>query len=446
MWFLNKIPRVLHVYFGGDKISYLRYMTVKTFIGLNKDWSVVFYYPKYPQEHKSWVSYEQKYNFEGRDFFNDLLKLPLSSVAFDFSSIGINDEISEVYKSDFLRWYLLSTVGGLWSDMDILYFRPMNSLAFNAPENSHVDTGVCICKYGHSIGFMLASKNNLYYKYIWQRTKAAWNSVNYQSIGSVLSNHLFPSITSIQRVLPQLNPVNIPMEAVYAYDALHIYDIYKSEDMGKYTRNSIGLHWYAGHPLAGDFLRDTDGGIYNIPNNVLGRTLTALTKTSLPNFIDNLVGKDGGTVLDLGCGNKMLSRSISAKVKTVDIWDRFKPDLVWDLNNIPLPFESDSFDVVILVDVIEHLKKEKGLAVLEEAKRIANKAVFVLTPLWWTENIEEMMDESSSYYQNPYERHQSLWKKEDFNGWKEITELSFIGNYYVGVFEKVRVTVEVQSA
>jgi len=437
MWYLNKIPKILHVYFGGEKLSYLRYMTIKTFCNLNRDWQVRFYYPQYPTTEKSWVSFEQKYTFDGDDYFDHVKRLPVQMIPFDFSTIGVDNTLSEVYKSDFLRWYLLSTVGGLWADMDILFFKPMNFLSFNTPENAHIDTGVCICRYGHSIGFMLASRDNLYYRYVWKRTKQAWNSTNYQSIGSILSNHLFPTVQAIQRVLPQLNAVNIPMDVVYAYDAARISDIYKSTNMERYTNDSIGLHWYAGHPLAGQYLQQTRGGVQAEADCVIGKTLTALTSISLPGYINRMTGAKL-TVLDLGCGDKALAKLLNAKVTTVDLWERFKPDVVWDLSKVPLPFKDKSFDIILMIDVIEHLDKGAGVALLKEAKRIAKKTILLLTPLWWTDNVECMMNKDSSYYENPYERHKSLWAVEDFKGWKEVKDMSFIRNYYVGRWENER--------
>jgi len=437
MWHLTKIPKILHVYFGGEKLSYLRYMTVKSFCNLNRDWQVRFYYPKFPTTDKSWVSFEQKYEFDGDDYFDRLKSLPIQMIEYDFSSIGVDNSLSEVYKSDFLRWYLLSTVGGLWADMDILFFKPMSFLPFNTPENAHIDTGVCICNYGHSIGFMLASQDNLYYRYIWQRTKQAWNSTNYQSIGSILSNHLFPTVQSVHRVLPQLNAINIPMDVVYAYDAARISDIYKSQNLDRYTNNSIGLHWYAGHPLAGQYLQQTRGGLQAEADCVIGKTLRSLTSINLPSYINRMSGPKA-KILDLGCGDKSLSKLLNCPVTTVDIWEKFNPDVVWDLNETPLPFEDNSYEVVLMIDVIEHLSKAKGERLLKEVKRIAKRTVLLLTPLWWTENVECMMDKNSPYYENPYERHKSLWAKEDFKGWTEVTDLNFIRNYYIGRFDKER--------
>jgi hypothetical protein len=227
----------------------------------NPDWDVRFYYPKYPQVEKSWVSFEQKYDFEGKDFLLEVMKLPIKKIEVDFSLLGIKNSLSEVYKSDFLRLHLLSTVGGLWSDMDILYFNPITNASFNIPKNSNIDTTVCICDYGHSIGFMLSSANNIYYRYLWEMSLKYWDDSNYQSIGATLLNRNFPNVETATNKFPNLKTINISMDTVYAYNASNIKSIFKSKQLDLFTSNSVGLHWYAGHPLAGKFLCDTDGGL-----------------------------------------------------------------------------------------------------------------------------------------------------------------------------------------
>ena len=439
MWYLKKIPQILHVYFGGETLPYARYMTIESFRKLNSDWKIKFYYPKFPYKIKSWISFEQKYELEVKDYLPELKKLPnIEFISVDFKKYEISNDISEVYKSDYLRWYLLSSEGGLWSDMDILYFNSMSNISFNKPENSNIDTGICINRiYGHSIGFMLSSANNLYYKYICDRAKQSWNKNNYQSIGSVLSGNLFPNIETIIKIFPTLTPINIPMDVVYAYNSLNVMDIFKSGDMSKFTNNSIGLHWYAGHPLAGDFLRTTNGGVNNLKTCVFGKTLAALISKPLTSYINTLINNKNSTVLDVGCGDKQIIKSLIGLHTTLDIWKKFEPDVIWDLNILPLPFQDNAFEIVLMLDVIEHLNKENGEKLLKEVKRVTKNKIILFTPLWWTENIYYMNDPYSAYFGNEYERHQSLWFKEDFNdGWEEIKELDFLGNYYLGVWNK----------
>lgn len=50
-----------------------------------------------------------------------------------------------------------------------------------------------------------------------------------------------------------------------------------------------------------------------------------------------------------------------------------------DLNNKKLPFENNSFDVVVMTEIIEHIKYPKEI--LEEAFRVAKHVVIVTTPV-----------------------------------------------------------------
>jgi SAM-dependent methyltransferase len=48
----------------------------------------------------------------------------------------------------------------------------------------------------------------------------------------------------------------------------------------------------------------------------------------------------------------------------------------------PLPFSSDSFETVLVLDVLEHLDYENGGKLVDEAKRIASRRVVLSTPNW----------------------------------------------------------------
>lgn len=48
----------------------------------------------------------------------------------------------------------------------------------------------------------------------------------------------------------------------------------------------------------------------------------------------------------------------------------------------PLPFSDNSFETVLLLDVIEHLEELKGMELIDEAKRVASQRVVLSTPNW----------------------------------------------------------------
>ena len=45
-------------------------------------------------------------------------------------------------------------------------------------------------------------------------------------------------------------------------------------------------------------------------------------------------------------------------VTTLDINESANPDVVWDLNNRPLPFEDETFDEIHAYDVLEHIGRQ----------------------------------------------------------------------------------------
>jgi len=194
-----------------------------------------------------------------------LERLPIKRIEIDFASLITHDDMSEVHKSDFLRWHILSTEGGLWSDMDILYFRGINlDLSY--------DTYFCSNReYGHSVGFLLSSPGNGSLHCIKQEALAHFDPRNYQSMGSIILNRLYP-------VGVHGDFYNLSMDTIYAYNALMISEIF-AEDPGplKFTDKSIGLHWYAGHQLAGKYINLITINNFNNFNNVLGQALKMAT-------------------------------------------------------------------------------------------------------------------------------------------------------------------------
>lgn len=161
-WHLT-VPKIFHTYWGGDVLSYMRYMTIVSFMRQNPDWRVILWLPAEESIKRTWGSRELNYDVLCDDYLPKLMELPIEKIRVDFRDYGYANTISEVHKSDFLRMHLLGTMGGLWSDMDVLYFKPMTALGVNKPENANKETYVCISHYGHSAGFLMALPGSRYY-------------------------------------------------------------------------------------------------------------------------------------------------------------------------------------------------------------------------------------------------------------------------------------------
>jgi hypothetical protein len=258
MWHLRKIPKLVHFYWGNDTISFLRYLSVYTFQKFNPDWRIQFYYPteKY-RGARTWSTPEHSGKFSGPNYLGRLLDLNIEKIELNFADLGIDSQIPETFKSDLLRWYLLTHVGGLWSDMDILYFRPVDSLDLNAPAAQEVDTVVCLDENGgynyHTIGFLMSAPGSLYYQFALKESYCCMDLSKYQSIGGNLLRHNFPTMASIQSKFPGLRVENLSLDVVYPLNDTLVPLIYHTGYMHYLTHRTIGLHWYAGHPATREF-------------------------------------------------------------------------------------------------------------------------------------------------------------------------------------------------
>lgn len=266
-WYLT--PKILHVFWGMGRLPYLRYMTVVSFMRLNPDWEVWLWYSEYPSKVVTWKTREMQYSVECDDYLPRLMELPIRKVPLDFDKYGFRNDASEVHKSDYIRYYAMREAGGVYSDMDILYFRPITDLAVNMPNNFNVGVFVCISSYGHSNGFFMSKKGAAFFDRLCQLSSDGYDPDEYQCLGPDLCNKNFPTLKSI---FPLSSAMDFGMDAVYAHDGQHIRDIYNSNHP-RFTKNSIGIHWYGGHPLAGAFLNATNGGLTNLPNNIIGNLI-----------------------------------------------------------------------------------------------------------------------------------------------------------------------------
>jgi SAM-dependent methyltransferase len=94
-------------------------------------------------------------------------------------------------------------------------------------------------------------------------------------------------------------------------------------------------------------------------------------------LILDLIGNDTDSVLDIGCRERTLARYLPRDSSYVGLDVSPPADVVANAEE-PLPFADDSYSVVVLADVLEHLNDPHGA--LHEAIRVAHSAVVVLLP------------------------------------------------------------------
>jgi len=119
-----------------------------------------------------------------------------------------------------------------------------------------------------------------------------------------------------------------------------------------------------------------------------------ITNTPIKIFTDHNLWpfKEGEivSVLDVACGLSLKSKFIPAQIRVgVDLYDKYfehiesdVPYVVvkYDVRKLNEIFMPKSFDLVIGLDIIEHLEKEESLEMIAQCEKIARKAVILETP------------------------------------------------------------------
>lgn len=93
------------------------------------------------------------------------------------------------------------------------------------------------------------------------------------------------------------------------------------------------------------------------------------------------------------------------------------------------------FDVVMLLDVIEHMDKDVGEEVVELAKKVATKAVIIFTPIgFMRQEFAEGKPDPWGYNGHYWQKHRSGWMPEDFPDWEIAIDMRFHRSTRNGAF------------
>ncbi len=135
------------------------------------------------------------------------------------------------------------------------------------------------------------------------------------------------------------------------------------------------------------------------------------------------------SLLDLGCGEGTHTRGLPVPCKLfADADPGYYPstprpfarlDLRTDLDR----FADDSFEVVLALDVIEHLQKSEGPVLLSQMERIASKRVVLFTPLgemWVNADKQEFHHHKCGWLPEEFAaRGYQVWAWPEFHHWPD---------------------------
>jgi len=169
-------------------------------------------------------------------------------------------------------------------------------------------------------------------------------------------------------------------------------------------------------------------------------------------FIHKLIPSDCKSILDVGCGNGILTNYLnehfSKHFTRICGTDRSETSLKMvkgekvqsDITN--LPFADNEFDIVTCLEVIEHLPQKVFAQALKEIERIASKYVIISVP--YNENLDYSKVRCTKcrtefnpfYHMHSFLEHdvENLFKSTSLN----LMQLHKVGNDQIPIFPKLK--------
>jgi hypothetical protein len=236
-------------------------MTLYSFRKYNPDWEVVLYLSNNNNTTKTWQGCEEQdfSNYNGINYLSKVEELNIKIEKVEFPE-EVRDKfigISPVHESDLFRYYQLYKSGGFYCDMDVLFFRSIDSFYDNIIRNK-IDTVIYQCTGYVAIGFLGASVGNPFYRDLFYFGMNNFNTKDYQSLGVDLIYRMFNGSRAQANILngiignyKNLKVYSIPTELVYFFDWTKIeYNFTNNVYVNKFPKESIGYHWFGGSKIS----------------------------------------------------------------------------------------------------------------------------------------------------------------------------------------------------
>ena len=242
------IPKRVFFYWGDSPLSWMRYMTLRSFRMLNPDWEMVVYTSPLKIADKTWSTLEEQdfFKYTGGDYREKLHDLNISIQQWE--PVEDIPDMGPSHTSNLVKWDILSRLGGIYSDLDILYINPIDDLYANLKD---FDIGVCFNGSFYSIGLLSSTPGCQVYRQVYKKALTNFNLQKYQCLGVKSLIPVFGlNFAALPDKFPDTTFYNIPGHLLnYMVDAVGsvINDLYHNMDITPYL-DCLGLHWYGGHP------------------------------------------------------------------------------------------------------------------------------------------------------------------------------------------------------
>ena len=259
------IPKIVFTYWEGDQLSELHYLTIYSLHKYNPDLDIIIYTDKKPSNIlREWKKNEHENDIQTTISISKLIqvnpnKIYLIPINFQ-SEYNFNNNLSIVFKADFIRIAKLYEHGGIWFDMDILFVKPIPEFFFQ----QEIDTFIFMYDGLIPTGFLASIPKSQYLEILFNRSlKIIKNKElnNYKKISQIIWIEEYNKLIKIDKIKILDNNL------VYPFLLNELDNLFKNNNI-KIQENTFGIYWYNGAIKTKNFINK-----FNlkkiIPNNSL---------------------------------------------------------------------------------------------------------------------------------------------------------------------------------
>jgi len=268
---MKSIPKVCYFYWGGSgSMPMLMIFTVISFHRLNPDWKIILYRTIQRDEDLGKDLYS--YHYTGKDYYYMLEEMDFIEIRiFDVLEFGIKKDIHSICGSDMFRTKVLYENGGMYSDLDIIWLKPMSEFVnvdcIGNPNDFECNVSFYKQTSGHhTSSFLIAEKGSLFLKSVIEDQNKVKPPYKDCSFSTFMLDKKYPVLDDIISKYPRI--LALKYETIFPYSIFNIQQLWTENDLTPLkNKNVMCVHWFNGHPLSREYTNngfDTDCSMTSI--------------------------------------------------------------------------------------------------------------------------------------------------------------------------------------
>lgn len=267
------IPKIFFTYWEGNQLSKLHYYTIYSLTKLNPDIEIIIYTAKdETDKFIQWTTGEHSIKINKTISLNEIAnindKIKLMKIDFE-NEYSIKNNLSVVFKADFIRIVKLYEHGGMWFDFDLLFIRKIPEHLFEGHKHD-----ILYFTYEDVIptGLLLSSPKNDIMEKIYNSALEIISKIN-ENDGNINYQALGPTLwTSFTQVFLIKKTYRLRNALVYPYLWGDIQDFFQSNN-NKISNITFAVHWYNGGSSAKNYINNFDENNLDPNANIANRHL-----------------------------------------------------------------------------------------------------------------------------------------------------------------------------